>query len=270
MKYPISVQSFEYLREQKYLYVDKTDKVYDLAQKHVCFLCRPRRSGKSLLLSTLEAYFLGKKNLFEGLKMELLEHEWLAYPVFHLDFNGINFKQKGALEDALNTFVSSAEKIYGKDPYAQNFNYGYRFAYALHQAFMQTGQRCVVLIDEYDKPLLDVLGEESEAVHREILKGFYSVFKSSDPDLRFVLLTGVTKFLQISVFNGFNQPFDISMNSDYEALCGITEEELHTVLDGAVADLANKLGATETQMYLALKTLYDGYHFSPAIMCCSL
>ena len=266
MKYPISVQSFEYLREHEYLYVDKTDMVFNLAQKHVCFLCRPRRFGKSLLLSTLEAYFLGKKELFEGLKVASLEQEWTQYPVFHLDFNGVNFNKSGALEDTLNTFISSAEKEYGKDPFAQNFNYGYRFGYVLHQAYIQTGQRSVVLIDEYDKPLLDVLGEDLEQVHREILKGFYSVFKNSDSDLRFVLLTGVTKFSQISVFSGFNQPFDISMNPDYEAICGITEEELHTVLKDAVSELSEKLGATTEQMYQALKTMYDGYHFSSKLL----
>ena len=262
MKYPISVQNFENLREEGYLYVDKTDLVYDLAQKHVCFLCRPRRFGKSLLLSTLEAYFLGKKHLFEGLKMMSLEKEWAQYPIFHLDFNGINFQKDGALEDALNAFVSAAEQQYGKDPFTQEFNYGFRFAYVLHQAYQQTGKRCVVLIDEYDKPLLDVMGEGLETTNREILKGFYSVFKSSDADLRFVMLTGVTKFSQVSVFSGFNQPLDISMHPDYEAICGITEEELHTVLAESVEELAKKLGATKDKMYEALKNSYDGYHFT--------
>ena len=162
MKYPIGVQNFEVLRKENFVYVDKTDLIYELAQQHICFLCRPRRFGKSLLLSTLEAYFSGKKCLFDGLKITSLEKEWGQYPIFHLDFNGVNFQQKGALEDVLNSFVGSAEQQYGKDSFAQEFNYGYRFAHVLHQAYMQTGKRCVVLIDEYDKPLLDVIGEEQE------------------------------------------------------------------------------------------------------------
>ncbi len=259
-KYPISVQSFENLREDGYLYVDKTDLVYDLAQKHVCFLCRPRRFGKSLLLSTLEAYFLGKKHLFEGLKIMSLENEWGQYPIFHLDFNGINFYEPDALLHRLNDAISAWESAYSLKQRSQNI--GDRFADVLQQAYAQTGKRCVVLIDEYDKPLLDVMGEHQEEQNREILKGFYSVFKLADASLRFVMLTGVTKFSQVSVFSGFNQPLDISMHPDYETICGITEHELHTVLEDSVEKLANKLGATKEKMYDALKNSYDGYHFT--------
>ena len=260
MKYPISVQSFEYLRENEYLYVDKTDMVYDLAQKHVCFLCRPRRFGKSLLLSTLEAYFKGKKDLFKNLKIEQLEHDWTQYPVFKLDFNGLNFSDPESLPHRLDDAVSDWEKEY--NIVTDKKNIGDRFANVLQRAYAQTGQRCVVLIDEYDKPLLDILGEHQEEINQEILKGFYSVFKLADDCLRFVILTGVTKFSQVSVFSGFNQPYDISMSSDYEAICGITEHELHTVLESSVEELADKLNATMEQMYGALKALYDGYHFS--------
>ena len=262
MKYPIGVQSFEVLRSGGYVYVDKTDLIYQLAQNHVCFLCRPRRFGKSLMLSTLEAYFRGKKQLFEGLKIMQLESEWDEYPIFHLDFNGVNFQKEGALEDTLNTYLCAFEEIYGKDPYAQEFSYGFRFAYVLKKAHEKTGKRCVVLIDEYDKPLLDVLGENAEKNNREILKGFYSTFKSSDDDLRFVMLTGVTKFSQVSVFSGFNQPYDISLNPKFEAICGITESELHAYFEDSIQILADEYSTSFEDISLRMKRFYDGYHFS--------
>ena len=263
MKYPVGVQSFEVLRKEGFVYVDKTDLVHKLAQQHVCFLCRPRRFGKSLTLSTLGAYFLGQKELFEGLKIMQLEREWKKYPVFHLDFNGVNFHKEGALEDALNAFVSTIEEQYGKDPYTQDFGYGSRLEYVLSQAHKQTGNRCVVLIDEYDKPMLDVLGEQLEDTNREILKGFYSVFKRADADLRFVMLTGVTKFSQVSVFSGFNQPYDISLIAEYEALCGITEEELYAYFAEPIKQMAEQYRMTVDEFKAGLKLQYDGYHFSP-------
>ena len=261
MKYPISIQSFEILREGGYVYVDKTDLIYSLAQNHVCFLCRPRRFGKSLMLSTLEAYFRGRKQLFEGLKIMQLESEWQEYPIFHMDFNGVNFHEPEALLYRLEDSIAAWEKAYAIQPI--NRNIGDRFAYVLHQAKLQTGKGCVVLIDEYDKPLLDVLGEAQEQVNRDMLKGFYSVFKGSDADLRFVMLTGVTKFSQVSVFSGFNQPYDISLSSEYEALCGITKPELETYFAEPIAQLATLRQISVEQVYDSLKTLYDGYHFSP-------
>ena len=265
VKYPIGVQSFEVLRKEGFVYVDKTDLVHKLAQQHVCFLCRPRRFGKSLTLSTLEAYFLGKKELFHGLKIMELEHDWKQYPVFHLDFNGVNFHKEGALDDALNAFVSTIEERYGKDPYTQDFGYGSRLEYALSRAHKQTGNRCVVLIDEYDKPMLDVLGEELEETNREILKGFYSVFKRADEHLRFVMLTGVTKFSQVSVFSGFNQPLDISMSREFEAICGITEDELTEYFSEPIAQMAQEEEMTIEDVRHWLKSSYDGYHFSDAL-----
>ena len=262
MKYPISIQSFNVLREEGFVYVDKTDLVYKLAQNHVCFLCRPRRFGKSLLLSTLKAYFQGKKELFKGLMMESLEHEWKQYPTFHLDFNGVNFHQAGALEGRLNAFISSAEQIYGKAPFVQEFSYGDRLAFVFQQANLQTGLRCVVLIDEYDKPMLDVLGSALEQVNRDILKSFYSVFKLADDNLRFVLLTGVTKFSQVSVFSGFNQPLDISMSPEYETICGITEDELNTCFAESIEQLAANRNMPVEKVKEWLKHQYDGYHFS--------
>ncbi len=264
MKYPISVQDFETLIDDNYVYVDKTDLVFDLAQEHVCFLSRPRRFGKSLLISTLEAYFLGKKELFTGLFMEKLEKSWDVYPVFHIDFAHGNFNKPDALTNMLNTYLSDWEKIYGKDDVRVEL--GDRFLYVLQQAYRLTGKKAVVLIDEYDKPLLDVLGEPEEVTNRNILKGFYGTFKSADASLRFVLLTGVTKFSQITVFSGFNQPKDISMNSKYDAICGITEAELHRTFADPIKALALKKKCSEEDLKTKLKKQYDGYHFSDEML----
>ena len=234
MKYPIGIQSFAQIREDGYVYVDKTALIYNLVTTgKIYFLSRPRRFGKSLLVSTLKNYFLGKKELFKGLAIEELETAWSEYPVFHIDFNGSNFTVPGTLEEILEGTIKGWEREYGK---SQDYtDIGKRFAYILKQAHEQSGKRCVVLIDEYDKPILDVLDtgikdERQEQLledrNREVLKGFYSVFKAADDDLQFVLLTGVTKFSQVSVFSGFNQPADISMDSRYEALCGVTQAEL--------------------------------------------
>ena len=238
MKYPIGIQSFEQLREDGYVYVDKTALVHKLATTgKIYFLSRPRRFGKSLLVSTLKNYFLGRKELFKGLAIEQLETEWNTYPIFHIDFNGTNFTSGDMLETIIDEQVSAWEKEYGR--YDGKGSLGIRFAYVLAQAHKRHGRRCVVLIDEYDKPILDVLDTDHKVVvdgqewliedrNREILKGFYSVFKAADSDLQFVFLTGVTKFSQVSVFSGFNQPADISMDPRYEALCGITQEELES------------------------------------------
>ena len=228
MKYPIGIQEFEKIINGGYVYVDKTALIYRLVTEgSIYFLSRPRRFGKSLLVSTLECYFRGRKELFRGLAIDSLEKEWAQYPVFHIDFNGVNFTKGNVLESLLEDTIASWEELYGSDP---NFdNLGRRFAYVLKAAHQQTGRRAVVLIDEYDKPILDVLdtkyttevdGERRpiEDVNREILKAFYSVFKAADADLQFVLLTGVTKFSQVSVFSGFNQPADISLDRRYEAL----------------------------------------------------
>ena len=273
MKYPIGIQSFEKIRESGFVYVDKTSLVYDLANSGtIYFLSRPRRFGKSLLVSTLENYFLGRKELFEGLAIDSLEKEWAAYPVFHLDFNGANFTAPQSLTQTLETFVARGEEAYGKDRLA--ITLGDRFASVLEKAHTKTGRRAVVLIDEYDKPLLDVMntgiaspvvaGEirTLEDYNREILKGFYSVFKLADRHLQFVLLTGVTKFSQISVFSGFNQPKDISYDARYDALCGITKEELLTVFREQIKELGANCGLTEEETIAQLTRKYDGYHFS--------
>ena len=272
MKYPIGIQSFNQLIEDGYVYVDKTALVYNLVKNgKIYFLSRPRRFGKSLLVSTLKCYFEGRKDLFKGLAMERLETEWAEYPVFHIDFNGSNFTTPGKLDEILEGIVCTWEKMYGR---AEEFNdIGRRFAHVLAQAHRRHGRRCVVLIDEYDKPILDVLdtglkttlGGDTRLLedwNREVLKGFYSVFKAADDDLQFVLLTGVTKFSQVSVFSGFNQPHDISMVPQYEALCGITQDELDCYFAEPIEELAKKYRTTPEGMREKLKFRYDGYHFS--------
>ena len=271
MKYPIGIQSFDQIIEDGYVYVDKTDLVYKLVKEgKIYFLSRPRRFGKSLLISTLKSYFQGKKDLFKGLAIDKLETEWAEYPVFHIDFNGGFFDKDGELQKRIMGYVETWESQWGKDPF--NEEIGMRFAYVLKQAHAKTGKRAVVLIDEYDKPLLDVIdtgnkgvlnGEETklEDIHRGMLKALYGVFKLADSDLQFVLLTGVTKFSQVSVFSGFNQPDDISMSGKYEALCGITKYELLSVFDEPIHELAAKLRRSYEDTVALLKKKYDGYHF---------
>ena len=273
MKYPIGVQDFEGLIKDGYVYVDKTDLVYRLVNDgKIYFLSRPRRFGKSLLVSTLKHYFLGHRELFKGLAIDGLETEWNEYPVFHLSFGGVNFSNSSAIDESLSMFIENAEKEYGIEERFKD--YGIRFAAVLKAAHEKTGRRCVVLIDEYDKPLLDVMDTELrvtdsdgnslrlEEYNRNVLKGFYSVFKDADPDLKFVLLTGVTKFSQVSVFSGFNQPKDISMDSRYEALCGITLDEMLEVFHEPIQELAKKYKTDYDGMVEMLRKRYDGYHFS--------
>ena len=277
MKYPIGIQSFDQIIEDGYVYVDKTDLVYRLVTEgKIYFLGRPRRFGKSLLVSTLKHYFLGHKELFKGLKIDSLEKDWLEYPVFHIDFNGVDFTQPGSLEKLLDFRLAEWEKDNGIAS-EKGLNAGLRFIRLLKQVHERTGRRCVVLVDEYDKPLLDVLDAGTEVTvdgnrvlleerNREVLKGFYSTFKAADADLQFVLLTGVTKFSQITVFSGFNQPKDISMDERYETLCGITQEELESYFAEPIAEMAKKFKQSIPEMKRLLKQRYDGYHFSPMLV----
>ena len=260
MRYPIGVQTFEEIINGKYVYVDKTDLVYNLARGHICFLSRPRRFGKSLLLSTLNAYFSGKKELFKGLKIDNLEKDWTEYPVFRIDFAVGDYSKENELETILNDILENWELKY--EVVCKTSSLGKRFNNILEAAEVKTGHKAVVLIDEYDKPMLDVLGTELENKNRNTLKGFYGTFKSADEHLRFAFLTGVTKFSQVSVFSGFNQPDDISMDSRYDAICGITEEELYKYFDEPVKQMAEVMECSEDEMKLKLKKQYDGYHFS--------
>ena len=272
MKYPIGIQDFQKIIEDGYVYVDKTDLVYKLANEgHIYFLSRPRRFGKSLLISTLKYYFQGRKDLFRGLAIDKLEKEWAEYPVFHLSFANGNYTEGKALKQILEDYIAEMETEYGNNPHANTISG--RFASVLKAAHKKTGRRAVVLIDEYDKPLLDVIDLDLQVTdsegnrmrledyNRNLLKGFYSLFKDADEDLQFVMLTGVTKFSQVSVFSGFNQPDDISMNRRYESLCGITKDELLTVFDSSIRELADDLGISYEATVERLKKKYDGYHF---------
>ena len=272
MNYPIGIQDFAKLRENDFVYVDKTDMMFDITKNDgVYFLSRPRRFGKSLLVSTIKYYFEGRHDLFKGLKIESLEKEWETYPVFEIDFNGSNYTDADALEQTLNGYLIKWEQQYGVQPATDQP--GRRLADVLHQAHVQTGKTCVVLVDEYDKPMLDAMdtglktrvGDNEvliEDYNRETLKAFYSVFKLADADLRFVFLTGVTKFAQVSVFSGFNNAQDISMSPRFDAICGITTEELNSVFAPAIEELANANAVSVAETKSQLKQRYDGYHFS--------
>ena len=274
MKYPIGVQSFEIIRSSGYVYVDKTDLVYSLTHEgRVYFLGRPRRFGKSLLISTLKNYYLGKKELFKGLAIEQLETEWKVYPVFHVDFGQGSFVEAGNLDEVLDSYLSTWERQYGLSPFSYPSNYSLRFTRLLEAVHQQTGLRAAVLIDEYDKPLLDVMDTDFmvevsgkkitlEEYNRERLKAFYGTFKAADDHLQFVMLTGVTKFSQVSVFSGFNQPDDISMTTQYDSLCGITEEEISKYFAQPVQEMAEVYGCTPVEMREMLRRRFDGYHFS--------
>ena len=265
MKYPIGIQSFDKIIEDEFLYIDKTDLVYRLTHEgNIYFLSRPRRFGKSLLVSTLKNYYLGRKELFRGLKIDSLEKDWKVHPVFHIDFNSTNFTIRRTLWQKLNALIGDWETKYGVTKPEEGLDLGDRFIRVLEAAHNRTGLRAVVLVDEYDKPMLDVLDVDKslEEEHRNILKGFYSVFKGADEHLQFVFLTGVTKFSQVSVFSGFNQPNDISMSMKYETVCGITQEELETVFREQIGDMADMYGCPYSEMMERLKRRYDGYHFS--------
>ncbi len=272
MNYPIGIQDFASIINDGFVYVDKTDMVYELTKdKGVYFLSRPRRFGKSLLVSTIKYYFEGRHDLFKGLKIESLEKKWETYPVFEIDFNGSNYTEADALEQTLNGYLIKWEQQYGVKPATDQP--GRRLADVLHQAHVQTGKTCVVLVDEYDKPMLDAMdtglktrvGDNEvliEDYNRETLKAFYSVFKLADADLRFVFLTGVTKFAQVSVFSGFNNARDISMNPRFDTICGISREELDNVFASSIVELASKNMLSVEEAKFQLQQRYDGYHFS--------
>lgn len=230
MKYPIGIQSFESLINDGYIYVDKTALIYQLVHTgRYYFLSRPRRFGKSLLISTLEAYFNGQQELFKGLEMERLEKEWTKYPVLHLDLNTSKYDEKNSLIDILNDTLCQWENIYGA--VSSEVNPELRFKGIIRRAYEQTGQRVVILVDEYDKPMLQSIGnEELQNEYRNTLKAFYSVMKTQDRYIRFGFLTGVTKFGKVSVFSDLNNLIDLSMDRQFQTLCGMTDKEIHTYL----------------------------------------
>ena len=260
-KLPIGIQTFEEIRRDGYLYVDKTAMVYQIANVgKPYFLSRPRRFGKSLLLSTFEAYFQGRKDLFQGLAIEQLEKEWEEYPVLHLDLNARKYEAAADLTAMLNQYLEKWELLYGQEK--KDRSPEERFAYVIERACTLTGKQVVVLIDEYDKPLLQaVLDENLLDEYRKILKAFYGVLKSADRYLRFVFLTGVTKFAQVSVFSDLNQLNDISMKPQYATICGITRQELEDTFIPELNRLAETNELTYEETLNKMTALYDGYHF---------
>ena len=260
--YPIGIQNFESLRTGGYHYVDKTALVYRLATTgKYYFLSRPRRFGKSLLISTLEAYFQGKKELFAGLEMEKLEQEWTEYPVLHLDLNARNYENKASLIAILNQHLEVWEAMYGDEKKTRAPEE--RFSYLIEKISRTTQRHVVILVDEYDKPLLQAIGNEPlQTEYRNTLKAFYGVLKSCDRYIRFALLTGVTKFSKVSIFSDLNNLNDISMHAAYAPLCGITEEELYQNFADDIHQLGEANEMDEAEAARMLKRWYDGYHFA--------
>lgn len=261
MKYPIGIQDFEDLQRNGYAYVDKTNFVYKLADEgKYYFLSRPRRFGKSLFLSTLEAYFQGKKELFEGLAIYDLETEWKKYPIFHIDLNTANFREKDSLYTVLNDYLTTWECKYGTRE--SEATLALRFKGVIARAAEKEGCGVVILIDEYDKPILQTLRDpELQAEHRAQLKAFYSVLKTQDRYIKFAFLTGVTKFGKVSVFSDLNNLTDISMDHRYISICGMTEKELLANFKEGINELAEANGDSETETIAKISMRYAGYHF---------
>jgi hypothetical protein len=261
-KLPAGIQDFEKLRTEEYVYVDKTDYVYRLTRVSLpYFLGRPRRFGKSLFLSTLKAYFLGKKELFEGLAIAELEKEWTEYPVLYLDFNLEDYSTLSSFRYALDANLVELEAQWGSDEKEKTS--ALRLNGLIRRAWEKTGRKVVVLVDEYDKPLIETMDNPklNETV-RKRLKGFYGVLKRSDAYLRFVFLTGVTKFSKVSVFSDLNQLVDISLREDYAGICGISESELIAYFQPEIQCLADKRKLTYWETLAEMKKRYDGYHFA--------
>ena len=263
MKYPIGIQHFESLRQDGYVYVDKTRIIHDIVSNgRYYFLSRPRRFGKSLLISTLKAYFEGKRELFQGLAMEQLEQEWRVHPVLRLDLNTEKYDSPDSVDKKLDREFKVWENLYGADPAETTLPM--RFEGIIQRAYEKTGERVVVLVDEYDKPLLQAISNKSlQDEYRATLKSVYGALKSMDGCIRFALLTGVTKFSKVSVFSDLNNLNDISMDNRYTEICGISEKELHQYFKEDIQKMADKDGVTYEDLSERLRQNYDGYHFAP-------
>lgn len=261
MLYPIGIQNFEDLRRSEYVYVDKTALIYRLVSTgKYYFLSRPRRFGKSLLISTMDAYFSGKKELFKGLAIEQLEKDWIEYPVLHLDLNSSKYINPVDLDVVLDQQLNNWEAEYG---IARKYDdCSARMNDVIDAACRKTGRKVVILIDEYDKPIVNNLGNEALVdYYRKTLQGFYSVLKAKDGQIKFGFLTGVSKIGKLSVFSSLNNLTDISMNTDFSDICGISESELKDYFDDSVSDLALQNAMTKDDCYARLKKMYDGYYF---------
>ena len=261
MKYPIGIQNFEKIRRDGYVYVDKTPWMWKMiSEGSYYFLSRPRRFGKSLMVSTLEAFFSGQRELFKGLYVDTVEWNWQKYPIMHLDLNTDKYDAPEVLINRLDLFLSENEEKYGRKDYEKSL--GARFEGVMKRAFEQTGLQVVVLVDEYDKPMLQAIGNETlQAEYRSTLKAFYGALKSSDRYIKYAFLTGVTKFGKVSVFSDLNNLFDLSLDHRYTGICGISEKELHEYFDADVNALSEANGITKDECYERLRYDFDGYHF---------
>ena len=261
-KYPIGIQTFSEIIRGRYVYVDKTDLVWEMVHfaKYI-FLSRPRRFGKSLLSSTLESYFLGEKELFGNLKIMEYEQEWKTCPVIHLDLSGAKHLPVSGVKEELGRLLKRYEKLYGVD--SGETSLGMRFAGVISRAYEQTGRQVAVIIDEYDAPLLDVLHDDANLQKmRDVMQEFYQRLKQLDPVLKFCFITGITKFSQLSIFSTINNLKNISLNPRFSAICGITEQEVKTVFAEDVESMSDVYGCSAEQMFLKIKERYDGYHFA--------
>ncbi len=261
--YPIGVQTFSKIREEGLLYVDKTGYISRLVKSsQFVFLSRPRRFGKSLLLSTIREFFSGRRDLFEGLEISRLQHDWETHPVLYLDFMGSNYNEPQGLYSNLNGHFNQLEQEYGIDVKADELSE--RFRNIILRAYEKTGRKVVILVDEYDKALLETVDKpELQQEFRDTLRGVYGNLKRMDQYIRFAMLTGVTKFGHLSIFSDLNNLNDISMQKEYAGICGITEEELHENFEEGVRAFSEKLGVSANEIYEELRINYDGYHFSP-------
>ncbi len=261
-RYPIGIQTFSELIREGYIYVDKTDLVWQLSHyAKFIFLSRPRRFGKSLLSSTLHSYFDGEKELFEGLKIMAMEQEWKQYPVIHLDLSGAKHLSVQGVKDELGRLIVEYERIYGTN--SSETSSGMRFAGIISRAYEQTGKQVAVIIDEYDTPLLDALHEDEVLkAKREIMQEFYQRLKMLEPKIKFCFITGITKFSQLSIFSTINNLTNVTMDPRFASICGITENELTTVMSEDIKMLASSYNETPEQMHVRLKLQYDGYHFT--------
>jgi hypothetical protein len=262
MKYPIGIQNFEKIRREGYVYVDKTALMYKMVSEgSYYFLSRPRRFGKSLMVSTLEAFFSGKRELFSGLFVDNVDWDWQPYPILHLDLNVKKYDSETSLDEILNRALLGWESLYPpkwKDPSLEG-----RFELVVKAAAKQTGMQVVILVDEYDKPLLQAIdNNELQTAYRNTLKAFYGVLKSCDAHIKFAFLTGVTKFGKVSVFSDLNNLTDISMLPQFSNICGINEEELHLNFDNSVAELAVANDMSKDESYERLRRDFDGYRFN--------
>lgn len=261
-RYPIGIQTFSEIIRGEYVYVDKTDMVWQLAHyAKFIFMSRPRRFGKSLLTSTIESYFRGEKELFEGLSIMQLEKDWKCYPVMRFDLSGAKHMAAQGVREELERLLSEFEKQYGHDE--KETTPGMRFAGLIQRAYEQTERQVIVIIDEYDAPLLDVLHEgEGLKQIREVMQEFYQRLKMMESKIKFCFITGITKFSQLSIFSTINNLKNVSMNPRFSAICGITETEVKEVFGEDIRRMAQKFDCSPEEMFCKIKDRYDGYHFA--------